>query len=791
MTRPLTNEEFLEKLRKVNQSVEPLEEYVCATKKIKVRCKKCGYVWNKRPQGLLVGQGCPKCGRKKQIAAMAETKRKSHDQFAKELADVNDKVKLVGQYTYAQNRVEVMCIDCGRHWLAFPGNLLHGAGCRDCASKRHRISEEDFVDRLHKIDPSIALVSGYVMASEKAQFRCLKCGHEWDVLPTSLLAGTGCPECAKGKIAEKGRKSPEEYARQFAEINPTLKLLSAYTGSANHVDVECLVCGYKWSAPAQHLLGDTGCPSCAGNVPYTQESFIEKVKSHNPNIQIDGKYRGNKKRIDVHCTVCGHKWSPTAGSLAVGQGCPKCAGILKKTNEQFLEELAKVNTSVTPLEEYDGADKSIKVKCNKCGHVWSVAPYALLHGGGCPECTTVRNSFFEHAILFAAQEALGKENVLHRDRASIGVELDVYIPSLKVAFEPGSWYYHKSRVDIDKGKQEKCHTAGIKLYTIYSSYNESVPAPEWCVATSSTLGSFDWNDAMELISQLFRECGIDTTNIKWNRVYKRAIMRTGRRTTEQFVERMSHVNSDIIIEGSYTGARNRVAVRCKKCGHTWKPTASSLLSGHGCPKCKGVAVSESRRKSQEQYVDEVAAIDSNIEVIGEYRGYDYNVDLRCKACGYEWSPRAGYILEGHHCPQCSNTIRKTHDDFIERMKQINPNVQINSKYAGTKHNVKAKCLVCGHEWETAAGNLLSGKGCPKCGRKKCDEARNKTHDKFVQQLGERNPDVEAVGEYKKAREKMEFKCRKCGHTWYATPDNILRGRGCPKCKRSKKRKFKE
>lgn len=788
MTRRLTNDEFLEKLSAVNDKVEPLEEYVTAQTKILVRCKKCGYTWHKRPSNLLKGQGCPKCGREKQIASMAETKRKTHDQFVAELSKVNDKVKVVGKYTYAKNRIEVECVECGHRWMAFPGNLLSGAGCRECSHKRHRISKQDFIDRLSEVNPDICLLSNYTMASEKAHFGCHVCGNDWYAVPTSILGGVGCPECGKSKLSLMHTKDPEVYARQFAKANKTIKLLSRYKGSDQHIDVECLVCGHKWSVTARNLLSNTGCPKCAGKMQLTNDEFVERVRMVNPNVIIKSKYVNSSTRVDAQCGVCGYEWSPTAGALMSGAGCSRCAGVLKRTNEQFLEELASVNDTITPLEEYKGANHQIKVQCNHCGHIWSADAYSLLHGGGCPQCATPRNSFFEHAIYYAAVDALGEDNVLSRDKSAIGMELDVYIPSLSTAFEPGSWYYHKSRVEVDNKKREKCEDTGIKLYIIYTAYKGETPAPDGCIVTPYVLGSFEWSKTREVVVNLLTDAGVDVSNVNWKRVYMRAVVHSGRRTTKQFIEEMGEINPDIEVLGEYTAARSRVNVRCKKCGHEWNPSASSLLSGHGCPKCKGKEAGDRTRKTQEQFVGEIDALGANVDVLDEYRGYDHHVSVRCRDCGYEWRPMAGYLLKGHKCPKCSNSLRKTNETFLKEMSETHPDIEILSKYVNTKTPVEARCLVCGYEWSTAAQNLIKGSGCPKCGRKKCDEARRKSHDKFVIQLGKRNPLVEAVGEYKYAREKMEFRCKECGHQWFATPDNILRGRGCPKCRYENRKK---
>lgn len=42
-------------------------------------------------------------------------------------------------------------------------------------------------------------------------------------------------------------------------------------------------------------------------------------------------------------------------------------------------------------------------------------------------------------------------------------------------------------------------------------------------------------------------------------------------------------------------------------------------------------------------------------------------------------------------------------------------------------------------------------------------------------------DVYRIGDYKGDKVFIEWKCKKCNHIWEAMPNNILRGRKCPKC----------
>lgn len=61
--RRLTNEEFLDKLSKVNPYMQPMEEYRTTHEGIKTKCLKCGYIWYPMPSNSLRGRKCPKCSK--------------------------------------------------------------------------------------------------------------------------------------------------------------------------------------------------------------------------------------------------------------------------------------------------------------------------------------------------------------------------------------------------------------------------------------------------------------------------------------------------------------------------------------------------------------------------------------------------------------------------------------------------------------------------------------------------------------------------------------------------------
>ena len=64
-------------------------------------------------------------------------------------------------------------------------------------------------------------------------------------------------------------------------------------------------------------------------------------------------------------------------------------------------------------------------------------------------------------------------------------------------------------------------------------------------------------------------------------------------------------------------------------------------------------------------------------------------------------------------------------------------------------------------------------------------SRKKTIDVFKNELLEKNPGIELVGDYLGTHTNTRFHCKKCGNEWCAMPNNILRGHGCPVCARER------
>ena len=73
-----------------------------------------------------------------------------------------------------------------------------------------------------------------------------------------------------------------------------------------------------------------------------------------------------------------------------------------------------------------------------------------------------------------------------------------------------------------------------------------------------------------------------------------------KKTHSQFCEDLRTVNPSISIVGEYRNAKTKVDIVCNVCKHNWSAVPSSLLKGHGCPKCAATAGVEKQKMYNDQ-----------------------------------------------------------------------------------------------------------------------------------------------------------------------------------------------
>ena len=313
-------------------------------------------------------------------------RRKTHEEFIAEMKVVNPSIEAIGEYKTSRVKVRCRCVKDGYTWDANPFDLLMGSGCPKCSGNAKK-THKQFVEELRLINKDIEIIGNYINTSTKILCKCKSDNFEWEATPNSLLMGSGCPKCS-GNIKNK---TTVYFKDELKKINPNIELLGEYKGSKTKTLCKCLIDGFIFNMRPNALLSGQGCPKCNGKMRLTQKEYVDRLQDILPNIEVLGEYISQSKRISVRCKIDGYEWSPIAGQLVGGYGCPECAirnnaNARRKPQNEFISQLKAINPNVVIKGEYLNNHTKILFKCEKHNNLFIASPNNVLKGRGCKQC---------------------------------------------------------------------------------------------------------------------------------------------------------------------------------------------------------------------------------------------------------------------------------------------------------------------------------------------------------------------------------------------------------------------
>lgn len=420
-------------------------------------------------------------------------KKKTHEEYVKELKIKNPNLCVLGQYVNANTKIQHKCLTHNVSWNVTPSRALQGVGCEKCHSEKLHISKtrthEEYVEQLKRVTPDIIPLEQFKTVNIKILHYCKKHDTKWNVVPTNVLNGHGCPDCCKEKIGNKNKTTFEQYQEELQSKFPNIECIGDYVNHTTPVLHRCRECGYKWDIQPIYVLKGVGCKKCMKHLRRNTEEYIEDLKQINPNIELIGTFTNMKTRTQHKCKIHNYTWDVTPSSLMNGTGCPICGReklslIRRKTHDEYEKELNDANPNIICIDKYIDSNTKIRVKCLECGDVWKVHPFNILRGHGCPRCNIsygeneIRDWLTSHDIEYIPQ----KRFTDCKDKRSL--PFDFYIPSKNVAIEfdgeqhtrAVDWFGGKEGLDYimkhNEIKTKYCMDNNIQLLRI--KYNDDI-----------------------------------------------------------------------------------------------------------------------------------------------------------------------------------------------------------------------------------------------------------------------------------------------------------------------------
>ncbi len=281
------------------------------------------------------------------------------------------------------------------------------------------------------------------------------------------------------------RKTTKQFIQDAIKIHGTKYDYSLVQYVNNHIKVKiiCPVHGVFEQTPINHL-NKQGCKQCSNlNKQLSLDVFIQRAsKIHNDKFNYSlVQYINTRTKVKIICPVHG-VFEQTPNGHLKGRGCKQCALLKRKENrnhlrcttKKFIQKAKHIHGTKYnySLVQYIKSNTKVKIICPVHGVFEQTPGNHINNNNGCPECVSIYNISKDEIQL---QEWLKQYiDIKCNDRTLIKpFELDIVIPSKKIAIEYNGLYWHSERQGKNKhyhlNKYNLCKEQGYRLIFIYEN----------------------------------------------------------------------------------------------------------------------------------------------------------------------------------------------------------------------------------------------------------------------------------------------------------------------------------
>ena len=197
-----------------------------------------------------------------------------------------------------------------------------------------------------------------------------------------------------------------------------------------------------------------------------------------------------------------------------------------------------------------------------------------------------------------------------------------------------------------------------------------------------------------------------------------------------------------------------------------------------CPKCRF-------ENNKNSFFEQFSQLNKPYEIIGDYIDNDTEIEVYCRECNVTFFSKPKNLLRAaNNCPECkrkANSLRGrlTHNEFVNKMKDLYPFIEVIGNYVDSITPVELYCHKhdCRFFAKPAKYLYKHGKQCCPLGYPSI-----LSNEEFTDRLDDRfNGKIICLEKYKGRFEKHKFKCLEHDYVWETTPNTLYQGKGCPMC----------
>ena len=525
-------------------------------------------------------------------------------------------------------------------------------------------------------------------SNKKVWWKCSYCGHLWKTsIYHRTIKNSGCPQCYHSK-----RKS---FCKQdnLAITHPNLVTdwdqsrngeLFPYMFTKNSrykVWWKCHLCGREVQMPIKNYAGCRLCKKkqflADRNLTVTNQQIMEEWNyKRNQNINPEDFLPSSQSKVWWLCRKCGYEWQAKISNRTVlNRACPCCSNkvVVKGKNDLTTThpDIAKEwhhtkNENLSPFTVTHGSGKKVWWICPN-GHEYQAT---VLHrtqenGTGCPICNSGRQtSFAEQAVFYYVKKVFPDAISRYTDHFLGKMELDIFIPELKLAIEYDgeNWHDGNEKFNREKNKFNICQKQGIKLIRLREkepSHSEKIADYLWYI-----IDLYKHNKLEETIKELLFFIRKNYANVPYmdnnicinlehdkNEIlgYKTSLQKSLQDLYPNIAKEWHPTkNNNLKPDMFKPGSDHKVWWLCPFCGYEYEATIGKRTAKKNptaCPKCAIEKVTQLKRKavlmidpSSNQVINSFISISDASRKMGVNNS---NISSACKglralAGGYKW-----------------------------------------------------------------------------------------------------------------------------------------------------------
>ena len=361
--------------------------------------------------------------------------------------------------SYGSNKVVWWRGKCGHEWQTSVKARSHGENCPICSGSRVIEGINDLATKYPEIaaewsTKNLPLKPTMVSAgSHKKVIWVDKLGHEWTASVKSRVQGSGCPYCSHNLVLagfnDLASRFPE-IASEWSERNLPLTPDKVTAFKNTRVWWKCHL-GHEWYTLISTRSGGSQCPYCSGiklligfnDLATKYPTLAKEWSERNLPLTPDMVNEKSTKNVWWKCRTCGYEWKSVVRARAKGSLCPVCAdrtvlagyNDLATTDPELLDEWDyEKNTGTLPTAVSRNSMKIVWWKCSS-SHSWRAKiTDRTIEQKGCYLCEREFQSAFPQLLIMLYAVRNGLKVTTNNDKL-IGINLDTYIPELRLAIE--------------------------------------------------------------------------------------------------------------------------------------------------------------------------------------------------------------------------------------------------------------------------------------------------------------------------------------------------------------------